>query len=202
MCSAFNAVVRVGKSLKGRLSYRAYKQDGYSLVFLACWKTSKDATTSIFLRRRTLWKRGPSPRSTASCSTAVWSRSALCSVVASCPASHRVSLCNEKFTTFAPPGTREWLREVQLHPSLVRSRHVPLCGHPWFSLDPQSHRVYLPILGQQKGTSGVAAFALICIIVLFLTKTCSALPSPDFLLYPLGTSCASLLRHAYLGGYG
>ena len=53
------------------LSSLAYKQDGYSesLVFLACSKTSKDAAT--FLCRMTRWQRGPSPKSTASCSTVV-----------------------------------------------------------------------------------------------------------------------------------
>ena len=79
---------------------------------------------------------------------------------------------------------------------------VAIHGSLWIRNHIGYHRISPPYSGSTKGNVRhcriqVRTYLYHCA---FLTKTCSGLPSPDFLLW--GTSCASLLRHAYLGGYG
>lgn len=103
-----------------------------------------------------------------------------------CPAPGCVPLRDQKFRSFPSSRTREWLREAQLHPSLVRSWHVPLCSHPRLPLDSQSHPIQPPYIGPTKGNIWrcfVFPYRDHCT---FLAPTRQALPPPSFLLYSVG----------------
>ncbi len=109
----------------------------------------------------------------------------ICRVLSNCPAPSRVSLWDEEFVTFSPSGTRKWLREAQLHSSLVRSWPIFLCTYSCFPLDSESSPVQSPYPRPTKGNLWRCRFRASRYHRAFFTSTCSALLPPDLLLYPV-----------------
>jgi hypothetical protein len=101
------------------------------------------------------------------------------------PASRCISVCHEEFSPVFASRTWEWLREVELHPPLVRTVHF-FCGHPsWLPLDPEPSYMGYTHSWAAKGNFGSRCVWFTLRNRTLLSKACQEVVLSIFLYYPV-----------------